>query len=1176
MTDTKPLTPYNIIDFRAVLKHSFYSGKDQEAMVCPDTDRDVNHWHYGVVRFLERYADVIVGGMASPRQTLVAHDMGRDYRTMLFPSYKAARAKREKSALEDEQLDKMSKWMKEFFAAWGATQVGVKGVEADDVIAWLCQGIRYPKQVFTVDADLLQLVEEDCIVYLKMEPFVEGDSWHDIPVQLTSVAKSILGDTSDGYGGIKGMGPAKFQALLEAYEEDGIQQLEAAISSGSTKELDDAIEDSQDKNLIKLRENWSDWHLMYKLAQLHPELCWKPRRKQLTVPTFHKRVPNPSKVYDLLKQVGALDLWEQIEEQMPRVIAVDNTNWSDLRETVLEEILQSDVVAFDYETADKELNPNFLQASTSDSFVDMLSHQITGASFQFGKHLENVIYMACDHADTDNLDKSAILEVVEYSHENSRLVAQNFYFEGIITRTNFGVELDQVHDTQIMQRYVNENAEAGLKAMSSQLLGYSQASYEDTVGDKSNMSELSLKEVLSYGADDALVTGLIYDLLKLQMQVDGCWDFYCKNAVDATCVLQDSYVQGVEVDWDLQKKLHEDDLKTVETETARLRELLEANVTGEITAGCLSYIDSEARFRKRSAKRAAEEKEGLKGEERDAKVEEDFKTWSDRWKSSCGYEPYVVTESMPEFSPTPKQLSAAAVAVGLEEVSKTTNTFLMEYMEQYGMVGEDALVEGDAFLFLSVLGKAWSAGALKINDLRKKAEKSVGDEVLERKLHSAEECLAELAQVTQRLAGVEPRTTATGDELSLNSPVQMARLLYAKLDVPVRLHGKTNLTRMKLGIKEGSPSTDELAIQTALQLDTEEGTWKYEALNCLLKAKSAQTRIGLYHTKYPLWKHHKDGRMHPTFRVCGTDTRRPTGSAPNVLQVSKKFKAMRSQFVPPEQDYVVVAIDYASQEIRLMACEAKDPAMTEVYLPKDGGPEKDLHSMTGSGIAGVSYEVFVEALEDTSSKNHERYKFVRNKKGKPVNFGISYGAGPGTLARNLIVEIDESRELLNATFTLYGRIKPWQEETGAFMEKHGYTITAFGNKRHAVPDLFSKDNGKKARVHRQGVNATIQGAAADMLMFVLSRVWEEGLLKKLRMVFFAPVYDEVVAFVHKDDVLDYWHAMNRIMRAATPPGHIIPQIPELSIGSNWGAVREVGRDPSDKDVSEAVELALGD
>lgn len=1170
---------YNLFDFRAVAKHAYYSASLDEALHCEDTDKTLPTWQAGAQCFLERYFGSLFDE-GSPRHLIVAHDMGHDYRTAVYPDYKVKRKEREKSPVETEQIAQLTAWAKQFFEAIGATQIGVKGVEADDVLAWLCQSIQGPKQVFTVDHDLLQLVNEDTLVYVRLEPHVPGGEMKGVPYPLTSISKSILGDASDEYGGVPQMGPVKFEQLLEAYGEDGIAELRDIVDSGDPAPLDQSIEATGDKNLIRLRDNFSIWQTMWKLAKLHPELCWKPRGRTLTKPVIHKRVANADKLKRLLAAAGADDLWDRFEPMTPRSFAVTAENWESLREDILAEIAAGDITAFDYETHDHDPNPNFLEAATGDDFVDMLSHRLTGAAFTFGRHLENSIYVTVDHKDAANLPTEVIAELLTFASRHTQLVVQNALFEGVISQTNLGLKLRNVHDTRVMQRYVNENDSARLKEMSKAYLNYDQATYQETVGDKGGMAELTLDEVLGYGLDDGIVTGALYDLLKLLLQIDGQWDFYRRWAVRPTEVLQHSYINGVDVNWKLQKQVHAQDLETIRTCTAELRALLQANVTGEVTAGCRSYLEAEGDYMRKKLRREFRDKKGLEGDDLTAAVRDKLSEWRAKWEASCAYLPYREEQVMPKFALTAKQLGEAAEALGLPPLEKVTNQALTDYLVGQGMIGqsdEPTAHTPQQADFLHALLTAFEAGSFKLKAMEQKLHKAWEEEDpkadrLEQEAEAAKRAFDALGDVVQRARGVEPKLIKSGDELSFGSPQQMQQLLYCKIGVPVRLRSKVTLSkgRMMLGFRENGPATDEDAIKTALANDVEEGSWQSQALKLLMSAKSALTKVQLYHNKWPLWVHHKDGKVHPSFTDAGTDTRRPTGSSPNMLQVSKKDVVMREMFVAPGPDWVVVAIDYASQEIRLMACEANDPVMKSVYDPAD---EKDLHSMTGSGIAKLDYDQFIEARQDSEHKLHPLVEAMR-KKAKAVNFGLAYGAGAGTLSRNLIVPQEEAQQLLDDAFGLYQRIRPWQEETAAFMDKHGYTLTAFGTKRHAEADLFSKDKGKRARWHRQGTNATIQGTAAEMLRIVLTGIAESGMLERLQMVFFAPIYDEVVSFVHKDDVIAYCREMRDIMSAATPPTHDIPQVPEFSIGATWGTVKELGRWPGEEAIQAAVDSAL--
>lgn len=1172
--------PFHILDFRACAKHAYYGARDEEAHLCTVTGRRYPNWQVGAADFLTRYIRPILESGGSPREIIVAHDMGRAFRTGIFAAYKGQKDKKDenKSPFEIEQYNLLMTWAKAFLAALGATQIGVKDVEADDVIAWICNSIEGPKTVYTVDEDMLALVDDETIVSLKNVMhhgdegvYPEGHSLEGLPYYLTSFYKSIVGDDSDNYKGVKGLGPAKIHALAESYGIDGLMQLMEIIDSGNTDLLDETITETGDKILIKLKENFAEWKTGWRLAQLRPELCWKPRGRKLVKPVVHKRVPNTNRLYALLKEIGSLDMWEdEYCPLMPSPLAITADNWLEMREAVFAEIKAGDKTAFDYESSDKVRIPEFRMASASgDNFVDMLSQELAGASFQFGRHLENVIYVPVDHKDTANVGKDVILEILECAAEHTQLVAHNALFEGVVSRVNLGVWLENVQDTRIMQRYYDENQSAGLKHISLTYLAFEQTSYQDTLaagngGQGANMmSELTLDEVFTYGTDDSLVTGHLHDLLKFLLKLDGQWEFYRQWAVRPTEVLQRAYVAGVNMNWALQKRLHARDLKTIEEGRKELSLILTKNVTGNITAGCNSLIQAEKDYIFRAAKSKADGDREIAGQK--------LAEWRKKLEAACQYVPYREESIMPTFAFTVVQLAPALEAAGLKPLEKLTNKALTAWYEAIGAAGypdEWELDEKQTELVQAIL-KAQVGGCLKIGELRKKALETAAP-ADEEKYEMAETLMEKLAKVVQRLAKVEARVVPYGDPLNVGSPQQMQQLLYCKIGIPVRLRGKNvGKGRLAVGIQEAGPSTDEQAILTAFANDVPKDDWRHEALTVLLAVKSATTRCSLYHDKYPLWRH-RDGRVHPSITDCGTDTRRPTGSSPNILQVSKKDKIMRSMYIPPNRDYVCVAIDFNGQEIRLMANLAQDPVMLSVYEP---GNEKDLHSMTGAGIGKMDYDAFVHAKD---TKDHPLNKITNalRKKAKTINFGMAYGAGAGTLSRNLIAPLEEAKQLLEQTMALYWRIRPWQEETAEFMERNGFTLTAFGTKRHATADIFSKDAGKVKRQHRQGTNATIQGTAAEMLRIVLTNVAASGMMDRLRMEFFAPIYDEVVAWVHKDDVHAYCVEMGRYMEESTPPGHVVRQIPEFSIGADWGSVEELGRDISEQNVSEWVDYAL--
>ena len=1165
LTMTNKLPPLKIVDLSAVMKQAYHSGSDPDAIKDPETGELVNTWRFGVQRLLERYADELFGANSfDPNNTIVCHDQGTDYRKALYPEYKANRAKRNRTKTEVSQLFSLKEWITGFLTSIGVLQGYVKGVEADDLIAYICEGFHdVPKEVYTVDGDLTVLADDNTIVFLKDGPHWPGESdgYKGIPYHLVSFSKSILGDTSDNYSGVKGMGPAAWEALMEL-GTDVIESLRDAVDNNNSSAVSDLYEVHGTKELKKLVDNFAEWRVSWLLAKLHPELCWKPRCKTLTKVSWNKQVPNPVEAKKYLDMAGAGDFWPIFEERMPRIIPVDASAWAEMKDDIFAEIRKGDVTAFDYESYDT-VRQESLQQAGRNGYVDMLNQKITGASFCFGKYGENVIYMSVDHADTDNCSPDQMLELLAYADEHTQLVAHNAYFELTVTARNFGVRLSDVHDTQLMLRYVDENAEFGLKAAGKRDLSYKMATYEETTKGR-QMNQISLAEVLQYGADDSLVTFHLYTLYRFFSVLDGVWDIYLDRAVDATPTMVEAFLSGTHVDWELQAKVHAADIIEAEESHKEMHKIFEdncSNPTPEAYKAVAGYIQEEGKYMARRAKRLMVEDRAKKGlpEPLFEEIEANQKAVVDRFKEktleAVAYHPFAQTEVMSEFKPTATQLTQAAQAIGMPPVEKVTLGYINKYLDDndYGTFG--TLHDESSAKFLEGLAKLLDCKAF-----------STGRDSAE-----AQEVLEWFGPFCQKAMGVEPKIVTSGDPLDLGSVPQKVEMFYAKMGLPIRTRSKLSEGRMVLGFKEGSPATNEIALLTALSEDVREsGDWRKGAIEQWLRCQSARTRISLYHNTYPLWKRADSGKIHPSFMLCGTDTRRPTGGSPNLLQVSKKDKRMRQMFIPPSPQFLVVAIDFNAQEIRLMASESGDPVMISVYDPTD---EKDLHSMTASAIAGMSYEAFCEAYNDEEHSLHEVCKAWR-KKAKTVNFGLAYGAGASTIARNLIIPLEEAKMLVDKTMGLYKGLGIWQEESAKEMLRNGFTLSASGAKRHGDDDLFSRDNGKVASWQRRGTNFKIQGSAADMLNWILTQIWRTGMFDRLRFNLLAPVYDEIVSYVHVDDVVQYCKEMGALMRKSTPAHHVVPQVPEFSIGYSWGTVHEAGREATEENLRPVIDRAL--
>jgi DNA polymerase-1 len=147
------------------------------------------------------------------------YDAGGNFRKKLDDSYKGTR---EKSSIE--HYADMGLLIEDVLPTLGFSPVGVKGWEADDVIATISRNSPAYREVhiLTVDADLLQLVGNRVKVILfnsikKTKVYGIDEVLEKYGVYPAEVKywKALCGDSSDNIAGIKGIGPKTATRIIE-------------------------------------------------------------------------------------------------------------------------------------------------------------------------------------------------------------------------------------------------------------------------------------------------------------------------------------------------------------------------------------------------------------------------------------------------------------------------------------------------------------------------------------------------------------------------------------------------------------------------------------------------------------------------------------------------------------------------------------------------------------------------------------------------------------------------------------------------------------------------------------------------------------------------------------------------------------------------------------------------
>ncbi|WP_312472937.1 5'-3' exonuclease [Neobacillus sp.] len=177
-----------------------------------------------------------------PSHLAVCWDMGsKTFRTELFSDYKGNRGEAPVELIPQFDL------VKEVVASFDIPNIGLEGYEADDCIGTIANQVKNHAHVsiLTGDQDILQLLDESISVilmkkgygnYLVHTPQTFFEEKGITPRQMIDL-KALMGDPSDNYPGVKGIGEKTALKLLQEFEnvEGIIASLERLSKSNKTK-----------------------------------------------------------------------------------------------------------------------------------------------------------------------------------------------------------------------------------------------------------------------------------------------------------------------------------------------------------------------------------------------------------------------------------------------------------------------------------------------------------------------------------------------------------------------------------------------------------------------------------------------------------------------------------------------------------------------------------------------------------------------------------------------------------------------------------------------------------------------------------------------------------------------------------------------------------------------------
>ena len=309
-----------------------------------------------------------------------------------------------------------------------------------------------------------------------------------------------------------------------------------------------------------------------------------------------------------------------------------------------------------------------------------------------------------------------------------------------------------------------------------------------------------------------------------------------------------------------------------------------------------------------------------------------------------------------------------------------------------------------------------------------------------------------------------------GFEFNINSPKQLGAALFEKLGLPCK-------KKTKSGYSTNADVLEELAGEYPIVADVLE-------YRTLAKLKSTYCE-GL------LKVIDSDGRIRSTLNQTETRTGRISSTEPNLQNIpvrSELGKEMR-RFFTSDEGRCLVDADYSQIELRVLAHLSGDAAMTEGF---NNG--EDIHAITASQVFNIPLFMVTPLMRSRA---------------KAVNFGIVYGIGAFSLAKDIGVTRKEADNYIKGYLHHYSAVRDYLERVVEKARDDGYVSTVFHRRRY-LPELSASNKMLQAFGERVAKNMPVQGTAADIIKIAMVRVYHRLIKEKLDAKLIMQVHDELI------------------------------------------------------------------
>jgi DNA polymerase-1 len=361
-------------------------------------------------------------------------------------------------------------------------------------------------------------------------------------------------------------------------------------------------------------------------------------------------------------------------------------------------------------------------------------------------------------------------------------------------------------------------------------------------------------------------------------------------------------------------------------------------------------------------------------------------------------------------------------------------------------------------------------------------------------------------QFTKEIEEISNKIYAlAGEEFNISSPKQLGEILFVKLGLPTD-------KKTKSGFSTNSEVLEKLT-----------GT---HSIIDLVKEYRQLTKLNSTYVEGLKTAKDDHNIVHTTFKQTLTQTGRLSSTEPNLQNIPIRYPLGRKirEVIVPKND-IFISADYTQIELRVLAHIANDENLINAFLMNE-----DIHNITAKKIFNI---------EEVTS--------TMRRASKAVNFGLIYGKGAFSLAKDLGISRADAQSYIDKYLGQYPNVQTYMNNVVLEAKNDGYTKTLY-NRRRYFPDLKSSNHMVRTAAERAVLNTPIQGTAADIIKLAMLNVGKQLKLNNLKSSLVLQIHDELIIDCIESEKEEVSKLLQSCMENAVKLS--VPLTVSLSIGKN--------------------------